>query len=195
MKDFIGIYTNGVDPGLCDWIIEFMDQSSFVDAGEMRSPWRQDKQVLLESFSPGEAKHLQTFVGKCLKNYIDECAPFISTHRCVSSLSLIQKTEPMQGYHGFHSESTTWQHCGRTFAWMVYLNDVEEGGETEFLYQKTKVKPEKGKVVIWPGGFTHPHRGNPPMSDKYIATGWFQPDSGSFGQHIFNIADMGETDH
>ena len=30
-------------------------------------------------------------------------------------------------------------------AWMVYLNDVEEGGETEFLYQKLKVKPKKGK--------------------------------------------------
>ena len=68
MKDFIGIYTNAVDPGLCDWLVEFIDQSSFVDAGEMRSPWRQDKQVLLETFSPGEARHLQTFVGKCLKN-------------------------------------------------------------------------------------------------------------------------------
>ena len=56
---------------------------------------------------------------------------------------------------------------------MVYLNDVEEGGETEFLYQQLKIKPSKGRVVIWPGSFTHLHRGNPPMSTKYIATGWF----------------------
>ena len=31
----------------------------------------------------------------------------------------------------------------RTLAWMVYLNDVEEGGETEFLYQELKLKPSK----------------------------------------------------
>ena len=63
-------------------------------------------------------------------------------------------------------------------AWMVYLNDVPEGGETEFLYQKLKVKPKKGTVLIWPGGYTHLHRGNPPMSDKYIATGWYQGNIG-----------------
>jgi len=191
MKDFIGIYTNAVDRNLCDWIVKFIDQSCFVDVGEndfKETSWRQDKQVLLETFSPIEAKHLQNFVVECLKNYINECAPFISTYTYVSSLSLIQKTKPMQGYHAFHSENTNWQTCARTFAWMVYLNDVEEGGETEFLYQQKKIKPKKGTVVIWPGGFTHPHRGNSPMSDKYIATGWFQPDQGSLREHMFKIS-------
>ena len=72
-------------------------------------------------------------------------------------------------------------------AWMVYLNDVEEGGETEFLYQKRKVKPKKGTILIWPGGYTHLHRGNPPMSDKYIATGWWQ---GNIGLQQVNTAGM-----
>jgi len=56
---------------------------------------------------------------------------------------------------------------------MVYLNDVEEGGETEFLYQSMRVKPKQGTLVIWPAAFTHTHRGNPPLSNsKYIVTGW-----------------------
>ena len=50
--------------------------------------------------------------------------------------------------------------------------------ETEWLYQKRKVKPKKGTVCIWPGGYTHLHRGNPPMSSKYIATGWYQGNIG-----------------
>ncbi len=54
---------------------------------------------------------------------------------------------------------------------MVYLNDVDSGGETEFLYQQLKIKPKRGRVVIWPGSFTHLHIGNHPMSDKYIHTG------------------------
>ena len=58
---------------------------------------------------------------------------------------------------------------------MFYLNDVTEGGETEFLYQKCRFKPEKNTLLVWPSQFTHIHRGNPPLSnDKYIITGWIE---------------------
>ena len=57
----------------------------------------------------------------------------------------------------------------------MYLNDVEEGGETEFLYQSRRVKPKRGRLAIWPAQFTHMHRGNPPLSgDKYVITGWVE---------------------
>ena len=50
-----------------------------------------------------------------------------------------------------------------------------EGGETEFLYQKCRFKPEKNTLLVWPSQFTHVHRGNPPLSnDKYIITGWIE---------------------
>lgn len=86
----------------------------------------------------------------------------------------IQKTLPSQGYHGWHYE-----HCGdtpnRCLAWTLYLNDVEEGGETEFLYQSRRYTPRTGDILIWPAGHTHMHRGNPPLSgEKYIATGWYE---------------------
>jgi hypothetical protein len=56
-----------------------------------------------------------------------------------------------------------------------YLNDVEEGGETEFLYQGVRVKPKKGTIILCPAAFTHTHRGNPPLSgDKYIINTWVQ---------------------
>ena len=54
-----------------------------------------------------------------------------------------------------------------------YLNTVEEGGETEFLYQSMRVKPEQGTLLIHPGGFTHTHRGNPPLKGvKYFMNTW-----------------------
>jgi hypothetical protein len=57
----------------------------------------------------------------------------------------------------------------------MYLNDVEHGGETEFLYQKRRVSAKTGRVVIWPAGYTHVHRGNPPLSgEKYLLTGWLE---------------------
>lgn len=61
----------------------------------------------------------------------------------------------------------------RILLFMFYLNDVEEGGETEFYYQNKKIKPKKGSMVIAPAYFTHTHRGCVPISnDKYILTSW-----------------------
>ena len=58
--------------------------------------------------------------------------------------------------------------------WTVYLNDIDKGGETEFLYQSERIKAKKGRVVFFPANWTHIHRGNPPLSEtKYIATGWY----------------------
>ena len=86
----------------------------------------------------------------------------------------IQKTLPTEGYHVWHIEHGKGFHNEpRAFAFSIYLNDVEEGGETEFLHFSKRVKPKKGRIVIWPAAFPYLHRGNPPLSgEKYILTSW-----------------------
>ena len=81
------------------------------------------------------------------------------------------------GYPYWHSE--VYPQTGhndslhRILLFMFYLNDVEEGGETEFYYQNKKIKPKQGSMVIAPAYFTHTHRGCIPVSnDKYIVTSW-----------------------
>jgi hypothetical protein len=52
-----------------------------------------------------------------------------------------------------------------SFFW--YLNDVEEGGETVFT--DLTIKPEAGKLVIFPPLWMFPHEGKPPISNvKYL---------------------------
>ena len=61
----------------------------------------------------------------------------------------------------------------RHLLWTIYLNDAFADGETEFLYQRRKVKPATGDLLIAPTAFTHTHRGNRPSGgDKVIATSW-----------------------
>jgi len=88
----------------------------------------------------------------------------------------IQKYDPMGGYFALHSERTTGRHpiSARHLVFMTYLNDVTDGGQTEFYYQNTLVEPKKGLTLIWPSDWTHTHRGIvSPTQTKYIATGWF----------------------
>jgi hypothetical protein len=57
---------------------------------------------------------------------------------------------------------------------MIYLNDVTDGGETEFPTQNIKFQPRAGDILIWPAYFTHPHHGITSRTQtKYILTGWY----------------------
>lgn len=43
----------------------------------------------------------------------------------------------------------------RIYTFFVYLNDVEDGGETSFPILGLKVKPARGSAVLWPSVFNH----------------------------------------
>ncbi len=106
----------------------------------------------------------------------------------VGHVNLQKYLQGSGGYHHWHSEIYP-QNAGcetlhRVLLWQFYLNDVEDGGETEFLYQNRKVEARKGRLVIAPAGFTHTHKGHVARSsDKYIATSWilFQRAEALFG--------------
>jgi hypothetical protein len=81
------------------------------------------------------------------------------------------------GYHHWHSEiypqNASCETLHRALLFQFYLNDVAEGGETEFYYQKRKVEARTGRLIIAPAGFTHSHKGHVAHSgDKFIATSW-----------------------
>ena len=87
----------------------------------------------------------------------------------------IQKYQPTQGYHQWHCEKASINTSKRHLVYMTYLNDVKKGGETEWYYQKFKVKPEKGLTFIWGSDWTFTHKGHTTIDeDKYIITGWYE---------------------
>jgi prolyl 4-hydroxylase len=84
----------------------------------------------------------------------------------------VQHYKPNQAFHEWHCERKNVDN-NRHLVFMTYLNDVTDGGETEFYYQRFKVKPKKGLTLIWPVDWTYTHRGiKSPTQDKYIVTGW-----------------------
>jgi hypothetical protein len=111
-------------------------------------------------------------LNKGIKDYtklhpeVDGYPPF-SVHRFN-----IQRYYPNEGFYRWHFENGSDR--SRVLVWMIYLNDVEDGG-TEFKYQNHIEKAEQGKLVIWPADFTFIHRGQISQTKtKYILTGWFE---------------------
>ena len=95
------------------------------------------------------------------------------------NLYKIQRYYPGEGYCILHCENQSHvpnydpSVSTRILAWMIYLNDVTEGGHTEFPTQNKLLQPRSGDMVIWPAYWTHPHRGLVSKTQtKYIMTGW-----------------------
>lgn len=85
----------------------------------------------------------------------------------------MQRYLPGEYYH-WHIDGGSHDFSNRQLVALWYLNDVEgPGGETEFLYQGIKVKPEQGKLVLFPPFWTHEHRAvELEQGVKYVATTW-----------------------
>ncbi len=85
----------------------------------------------------------------------------------------IQRTAPGEHYH-WHIDGGSHEFAARQLVALWYLNDVEgPGGETEFRFQEIKIRPEEGKLLLFPPFWTHEHRGvTLERGVKYIATTW-----------------------
>ena len=172
---------------LCDSVINvfenkvklFSESHFFVNDGGLK---RKDNACFLDTFEAdilidtGEGD-LISDINAYLNDALLEYSNLFSSLRGIALRSTrmkLQKTKKGGGYHSWHFEQADLASAERVLTWSIYLNDVEEGGETEFLYQSKRIKSRKGKILIFPSSFTHTHRGNPPLSgNKYLLTGWW----------------------
>ena len=103
--------------------------------------------------------------------------PFINENIKILDVPSFNVQRYLAGEHfsKMHAERSSTSTSHRVFAWMTYLNDLDEnaGGCTNFQHFGIKVKPEKGKTLIWPAEWTHAHSGEVlNHGKKYIITGW-----------------------
>ena len=99
---------------------------------------------------------------------------------------LYEVGQQFKHHHDFFSGDSYTNHClfsgQRTYTCMIYLNHVEEGGETDFPQISTTFSPKKGMAVIWKNsngtGTENPasiHAGLPVINGKkMIITKWYR---------------------
>ncbi len=61
----------------------------------------------------------------------------------------------------------------RVLSAVLYLNDVEEGGETTFTRFNYSVRPQAGRLLMFPSNYIYCHAALPPRSDKKYAIAYW----------------------
>ncbi len=180
--NFIGSWI--IEPTLCEEIIEYFEKhknkySQGITAGglNLEVKNRQDMNLSPKEVNFPENKIYKKYfhsLFECYKDYNLQW-PFLSG--IVNALDIgnfnIGKYEPGQHFKKIHCERSSLSNLHRLFAFMTYLNDVEDGGSTYFNHYDLDIKPTKGLTLIWPAEWTHSHKGNVLKTGvKYIITGW-----------------------
>jgi len=194
IKDHIGIYDGYIPNDACDQAVKMFNHYKKFNKvfnrfhSEKTTPDKKNDTHLFvrpefitdEDFGIDKLKLLMVNFDIALRNYYTETniQNYISGQLKTDYVK-IQRTIPTQGYHIWHVEhGDAVGSQKRVLVYSIYLNDVEDGGETEFLLQAQRVKPVKGRIVIWPAGYPYVHRGNPPLSgEKYLLTSWISYNS------------------
>ena len=188
--NFIENYENALSDDLCDKIIDIFEENksyhidrpkahidlNIKDTSISLLDLQKDKEVIDLLYT------IDDVLRKCYDKYTQKYKESDLHRNMMTKKPLIrefkvQKTLPGEGFLAWHHERYLGgsEHTEKRFlVYSIYLNDINDGGETEFLYQKMLVPPKKGTVCLFPAEFTHVHRGNTPKKEiKYILTGWF----------------------
>ena len=81
------------------------------------------------------------------------------------------KFEKENGFINYLNDFTVFKNIYSYMEFIIFLNDVEDGGLVE-ISGNYKIKPEKGKLLIFPSGWIFPYSHKKPLSDdKYIISG------------------------
>lgn len=96
-----------------------------------------------------------------------------------------------QQFYGPHVDTDHKGTHTRDFSAVLYLNTVEEGGETVFSYFGVGVQPVEGRIVFFPANYAYMHEALPPVSeDKFAIVTWFK-----FGQLEHDHSEPHDHDH
>ena len=184
LKDYIKVYDDAVKGDFCDVTIETFEtkgRPQYLD--RQQSPTFHDlnisqRYIDKDPWWMGIQHQLNGVFEDTTKRYIEELDLKNEFPGKYEFEEYRIKKYENNGYDRFKDHVDVFDHesARRFLVGFLYLNDVEEGGETEFYHQNLKIKPKQGTLVIFPTYFTHLHRGNPPISNrKYIINKWCLP--------------------
>ena len=173
MVDFIEIYDDVITSKQCDGIIQYLESNPKKKAGY--PPVKNSTECPDNYFSR------ETYIDRLISPILlDNVRLYAEKYKSVDlveqwgldNLYNIQKYDIGKGYDFSHCENGGWSLMRRQLVWSIYLNTVNGG--THFDEYDRTVEAVSGRLLIFPAGWTHTHRGIICHdSVKYITTGWF----------------------
>ena len=176
LSDFCKVYPNVITAENCQKLIDYFENNEdkwylgAVGGNEGTEVNTEKKFVQQINVAGGtyEDQLIQDAVGTAFRKYVGD-NPHYPIPASIDNGYGIKRYEMNKHFYDWHVDNSVEYHATRVIAVLIYLNTVDEGGETEFEFG-TKIKPVQGSALVFPANWMFPHRGCMPLSEhKYLA--------------------------
>lgn len=176
LGDYVRCYENALPRTFCDRLIEAFRQSTMMHVQRERE-WRAglDASAWTElDMTPLADAALKDFFRGHIAEYLARYNRDVGLHIAIPASPQIaelrlKRYRPETGEEfQLHFDSIN-AVANRYLVFLWYLNDVADGGETEFPDLNIRVQPRAGRLLMFPPYWMYQHAGLPPRSnDKFI---------------------------
>ena len=183
MDNLIRVYDDVVDEESCERMIKMFEDSNDtqpvkLDDGDNSISFTQLIMVEHKEWETVQAGMLKVFQDYIMRYNIDVSLKSKQWPETYGYEAIRMKRYLDNDYDRFdpHVDVLNYETARRFLAFFIYLNDVEEGGETEFVnmykpgtYVPFKVEAKRGRLLMFPPLWPWYHAGRKPISNnKYI---------------------------
>jgi hypothetical protein len=192
LNHYTRVYDNFLSAEMCDLYVDYFEETMEKDADEVRDtsicegPIRPDGLQICGNCNCQRMNPMGFDRFKSL-NKISLTKFLVVIERYIKDVDLHKSQWPQDyGYEEFrmkrflvsdggsdseqfkdHVDVVSHEGGKRFLIMMVYLNDNFEGGETVFPILGDKIKPKKGRLLLFPPTWNYLHHGNPPLEPGY----------------------------
>jgi prolyl 4-hydroxylase len=177
IPDFL---TNEECDYLCDYIEKNNYRSTVAGYGDIKSTYNQGRTSSTSTLTDSDT------IAQSVNNKMYTELGIDASYSETTQGQIYQEGQHFNHHNDYFDGDGFINHClssgQRTWTFMIYLNDVEEGGDTEFKNLNLKIKPVKGTAIVWKNsdgkGTENPashHCGTHVIKGKKIViTKWFR---------------------
>lgn len=174
LDDYVKEYTDIVPPSFCNQVINTFELADKLEVDREHRPKWQEFNISQHYNDPqwGEIQNtIQKYFIDAVRLYMDDlqCGVDFPAKYCFEEYRIKKYRHHTDDQFKDHVDVQDLQSARRFLVVMLYLNSVEIGGETHFPLLDRTIKPETGKLVLFPSTWQWRHAGRPVQSNnKYI---------------------------
>jgi len=174
--NYIKTYDNDLPKELCESLISTFEEKSKPIHDPMlgHRDFHEVNLMQCSEMKPFVQPMLENAI-RLIRHYTKDCEIVSADFPKKFAMEEFRMKKYNPGSVGFahHVDAVNLESAKRYLVFFWYLNDVEDGGETEFIHRDLRVSPQCGRALVFPPLWTYPHAGLPlGKSTKYICGGY-----------------------
>lgn len=175
MDNYIRVYDNVLCPEVCRDYINLIENTSksigtFIGkegASIINTKIKLSEDVNISISFPNKTKELLNLFSIYLGKYEVDINSTVDVKSCEHFVGRVYRKG--SGHYSQHIDCYSERTINRCLSVLLYLNDVNRGGELVFSNQDKIIQAKRGRLVIFPSYWMYKHGANIPLDvDRYM---------------------------